>query len=203
MDAPPPTDPADRTNGAARQAARVEAVRLAAIATWELDLRTGERYWSAEYQALYGVDPHNRFPTEADFDAIVHPSDRDVVRKAIERVISDGTAMEVRYRITRPSDQAVRTIRTHIRAERDVAGRPVRIIGAAQDVTCVVMVLTLRESEMLMLLAEGLSIAEIAGRLMLSRATVRTHIQNALKKLGAHTRGQAIAMALRSQEIGL
>jgi DNA-binding NarL/FixJ family response regulator len=55
---------------------------------------------------------------------------------------------------------------------------------------------------MLMLLAEGLSGEEIGEKLVLSPATVRTHIQNAMVKLGAHTRGQAIATALRGGEIG-
>jgi DNA-binding NarL/FixJ family response regulator len=63
------------------------------------------------------------------------------------------------------------------------------------------MVLSPRESEMLMLLAEGLSGEEIAEKLVLSPATVRTHVQNAMVKLGAHTRGQAIATALRAGEI--
>jgi DNA-binding CsgD family transcriptional regulator len=75
-------------------------------------------------------------------------------------------------------------------------------VGTGQDVTDLVLVLSPRESEMLMLLAEGLSGEEIAARLVLSPATVRTHIQNAMVKLGAHTRGQAIAKALRAQEIG-
>jgi DNA-binding CsgD family transcriptional regulator len=168
-----PTDPQERRNAAAaRQAARLDAVGLAGLATWELDIATGDRYWSAEYQTLYGVDPHELFPTRAAFLAIMHPSDRHVVQDAIDRILSDGTAMEVRYRIIRPTDQAVRTIRSHIRAELDANGLAVRIIGAAQDVTSLVMVLTSRESQMLMLLAEGLSIIQIAHRLVVSPATV-------------------------------
>ena len=53
-----------------------------------------------------------------------------------------------------------------------------------------------------MLLAEGLSGEQIAELFTISPATVRTHINNAMNRLGAHTRGQAIAIALRSDEIG-
>jgi len=58
-----------------------------------------------------------------------------------------------------------------------------------------------REREVFALLAEGLSGAEIAERLVLSPETVRTHIRNAMNKLGASTRSQAVVMALGRREI--
>jgi DNA-binding CsgD family transcriptional regulator len=61
--------------------------------------------------------------------------------------------------------------------------------------------LTRREREILGLLAEGLSGAQIAGELVLSPETVRTHVRNAMAKLGASTRSQAVALALKSHEI--
>lgn len=61
--------------------------------------------------------------------------------------------------------------------------------------------LTRREREILGLLAEGLSGAQIAGKLVLSPETVRTHVRNAMAKLGASTRSQAVALALKSHEI--
>jgi len=54
--------------------------------------------------------------------------------------------------------------------------------------------LTPREREILGLLAQGLTGELIARRLFLSPATVRTHIGNATRKLGASTRAQAVAM---------
>jgi DNA-binding NarL/FixJ family response regulator len=47
----------------------------------------------------------------------------------------------------------------------------------------------------LRLLADGLDQDRIAARLVISRATVATHIQRALKKLGVHSRAQAVAVA--------
>ena len=61
--------------------------------------------------------------------------------------------------------------------------------------------LTRREREILGLLAEGLSGAQIAGELVLSPETVRTHVRNAMAKLGASTRSQAVALALKGNEI--
>ena len=54
--------------------------------------------------------------------------------------------------------------------------------------------LTERERQIMGLLAHGLTGREIAARLFLSPATVRTHVQNAMGKLGARTRAQAIAI---------
>jgi DNA-binding NarL/FixJ family response regulator len=57
--------------------------------------------------------------------------------------------------------------------------------------------LSRREREILLLLAEGKSELEIAAALVLSPKTVATHIQNVLRKLGVHSRTQAVAAAYR------
>jgi len=62
--------------------------------------------------------------------------------------------------------------------------------------------LSAREREVLGYLAEGFSGAAIAERLVLSPETVRTHVRNAMKKLGASTRSQAVALALEGGLIG-
>ena len=55
--------------------------------------------------------------------------------------------------------------------------------------------LTERETEVLALVAEGRQNAEIADRLVVSRRTVDHHVSAILRKLGAHTRGEAVANA--------
>lgn len=54
-----------------------------------------------------------------------------------------------------------------------------------------------REHEVLRSLAAGEDTKDIAGRLCISPATVRNHIQHILEKLGAHSRLQALAIAFR------
>ena len=58
--------------------------------------------------------------------------------------------------------------------------------------------LTLREREVLRLLAEGLGTHEIAERLFVSSTTARNHVQHILNKLDVHSRLEAVALALRN-----
>jgi DNA-binding NarL/FixJ family response regulator len=55
--------------------------------------------------------------------------------------------------------------------------------------------LTPREVEVLTLIARGLSNADIGAELILSQATVKTHVKRVLAKLGARDRAQAVVFA--------
>ena len=57
--------------------------------------------------------------------------------------------------------------------------------------------LTARETEVLVLIAKGLSNPEIAARLFITEATVKTHINNTFAKIGARHRAEAVTYAYR------
>lgn len=59
--------------------------------------------------------------------------------------------------------------------------------------------LTAREREILQLIGEGLRNPEIAEHLVISEATVKTHINNLFAKAGFHSRADAVRYALRGQ----
>ena len=61
--------------------------------------------------------------------------------------------------------------------------------------------LTAREREVLILLAQGLQLEEIARQLEIGAETARTHVRNATERLGAANRTHAVAIAIRKKLI--
>jgi DNA-binding NarL/FixJ family response regulator len=101
------------------------------------------------------------------------------IQQALERVVSGQAAL----------DPAVQ----HLLIEAIASARPASPVPASSLPDG----LTAREAEVLALIAEGLSNADIAGRLVVSEATVKSHINHLLPKIGARDRAQAVAYAYR------
>jgi len=62
--------------------------------------------------------------------------------------------------------------------------------------------LTPREAEVLTLIAEGLTNSQICARLVVSQATVKTHVNRIFAKIGVHDRAQAVRYAYRNNLAG-
>jgi DNA-binding NarL/FixJ family response regulator len=93
-----------------------------------------------------------------------------------------------------PLDDLVRAIETALAGARYIdPALPGFGVEAAIDTP----VLTERERTVLSLLAEGLSHDEIGLKLSISGETVRTHVRKASRRLGASTRTETVAKALR------
>ena len=92
-----------------------------------------------------------------------------------------------------------RLLRNLRRVSRELRGRGIRDIrkGPQARTRDNPGGLTARELEVLLLVADGLRNGEIAARLFLSERTVAHHVSAILRKLGAHTRAQAGAEAVR------
>jgi DNA-binding NarL/FixJ family response regulator len=103
------------------------------------------------------------------------------------RVVAAGEAL-LAPGVTRRLIIEFARLRPHTAAEvTGAAGRP----GAFAA-------LTPRETEVLRLVAEGLSNTEIAARLVVTEETVKTHVSRILSKLGLRDRTQAVVAAYES-----
>jgi len=78
---------------------------------------------------------------------------------------------------------------------REATWAPVVVEGSGR------LQLSEREREVMTLVASGLQSGDIAKRLFLSPETVKSHVHNALGKLGARTRAHAVAIALVTGQI--
>jgi DNA-binding NarL/FixJ family response regulator len=119
------------------------------------------------------------------------------------------SAVEVRARSSSrrfpgpPEERAIRVLSTGEsllspfitrRLIEDVATRPRTPSGPPPEIAD----LTDREREVLILVAHGLSNAEIAERIVVSIGTVKTHVARLLMKLGLRDRVQAVVLAYES-----
>ncbi len=102
-----------------------------------------------------------------------------------------------------PRDELVKAIRGtatgRIYVDPSVAGKVLERVSShqTQPATLITGKLTDRETEILRLIAKGLSNAEIADRLFLSEGTVRNHVSAILAKLGVSDRTQAAVIAIQ------
>jgi PAS domain S-box-containing protein len=125
-----------------------------------------------------------------DFRAAVRPTRLGLVR-------ADGERIEVRFgRLGRVIKGSHLLVFATQEARRASAGRPPVRGGRRRSGQ-----LTRREQESLRLVARGMTTTVAAKQLGISPETVRTHVRNAMNKLGARTRAQAIAVAIRDGEI--
>ena len=107
----------------------VDAQQLAGIGVWELNLDTGETWWSPVVYQLWGLAPGETPPRLAD--RRFHPDDREIYEAALERARETGE-IDVEWRVLAP-DGSVRWLAECGRLEPGEGGR--RMLGVTQDVT--------------------------------------------------------------------
>jgi PAS domain S-box-containing protein len=141
------------------------------------------------------------------WQALTHPDDLGADLASTEATLAgriDGYTIEKRY--LRRNGEVVLG-RLNVALVRSPEGEPGYFISQLVDITprrpttattaSSEHVLTPRQLEILQLLADGRSTAQIADELFLSRTTVRNHIARLLANLGVHTRVQAVVAGTR------
>src|SRR6266436_7194982 len=110
-----------------------EGQRLAHTGSWALDPAGFFSHWSHELLRMYGLDPAREAPNLEEYLALIHPQDRELRARTIEKMVAEGLGCDLKKRIVRPGGE-VRYIRC--------VGVPVfengilkSIVGTAMDIT--------------------------------------------------------------------
>lgn len=142
-----------------------------------------------------------RFPAAegAHFDEVVAPESKVAVRSAFARKLL-GTSPATEYRAS-----FVQADGAHVRVE--VNSVPLKsghhivgvfgalVVDDTEPMTARESPLTPRQLETLTLLARGCSTAQLAEEMGIAPETVRNHVRELLRKLGVHSRLEAVLMA--------
>jgi formate hydrogenlyase transcriptional activator len=111
----------------------VEGQRLCDSGSWSFTPDLVCDYWSPHLYEIVGFDPARGVPTIADYLAIVHPGDRELVERTINRMVAKGVGCDVKKRIIRPDGQhrVIRCVGVPVFENGNVT----RFIGTLIDVT--------------------------------------------------------------------
>jgi PAS domain S-box-containing protein len=134
------------------------------------------------------VLPAEQARSQAEWNAFLHSGEYVGVRDLVR---ADGSTVQVEF--------AARL------AEVDGTRRAIYVLMTRERVDTALSAadlgLTAREREVVTLIALGHDTGDIAGELHVSPETVRSHVRNAMTKLGVHTRAQLVAVVLCDQPI--
>ncbi|HYW31370.1 MAG TPA: PAS domain-containing protein [Gemmatimonas sp.] len=109
------------------------ALDAGGMGAWEWDVVSGRVHWSDTLQRIHGLVPGSFRGTFEEYQADIHPEDRERVLAQIAHSLDGGTH-ELEYRIIRP-DGALRWLEARGELFRDADGRPSRMLGVCTDVT--------------------------------------------------------------------
>jgi diguanylate cyclase (GGDEF)-like protein/PAS domain S-box-containing protein len=122
-----------RKRGASERLDLQRAAQAEGFGSFELDLKTADAHYSEGLRRILGV-PQGIALTRESFYERIHPEDREIVDRAVERARRDGEALSFEIRVTR-FDGVERVVRA--RGETIPAGRrdSAKVSGTIQDVT--------------------------------------------------------------------
>ncbi|HYH14116.1 MAG TPA: PAS domain S-box protein [Flavisolibacter sp.] len=110
------------------------AYNLAGLSWWEYDINTQMFTFPEEVYMMYGQPIPTKLQTSLqDFLLFVHPEDVDKLLTDLA-FINQDTYVNYKHRIIKSSGQVINVIH-YVEVIRDIKERPIRIVGAVQDIT--------------------------------------------------------------------
>ncbi|MGD2270040.1 MAG: PAS domain-containing protein, partial [Desulfobacterales bacterium] len=117
-----------------RSEARLEeAQKIAHVGDWNLNFETGKASWSKELRQIMGIGPQAEVSPKTLLH-MVHPEDKKIIEQRMKDALEKDRPYNVEYRLIRTGG-AERVIHSRGRVSRSEDGRPLRMVGIAQDIT--------------------------------------------------------------------
>ncbi|HEB02953.1 MAG TPA: PAS domain S-box protein, partial [Nitrospirae bacterium] len=112
----------------------LNAQQVAKLGFWDLNLVTGELYWSDEIYRIIGAEPQEFVPSYEKFIELVHPDDLEFVQKNVDSAIKDNVPYDIDFREILSSGEVV-YINAQGEVTRDENDKPIRFMGTMLDIT--------------------------------------------------------------------
>jgi PAS domain S-box-containing protein len=109
------------------------ALNVGKIGIWDWDLTTGKIVWHGQYGEILGLAPGMSTTSYEEFEARVHPEDRETVKGALAYAMKEHTVNQCEFRVVRP-DGSLHWVAGQGEAFYDAAGEPKRIVGVNTDI---------------------------------------------------------------------
>jgi PAS domain S-box-containing protein len=163
-----------------------DAERLSHVASWAVNVTTGEIFWSDEHFRICGVEPEHFTVTRESTRELIHPDDRDLANDVFERAFRDQHAFQWDFRFLRP-DGTIRFAHSLGHPVFNDDGTFTEIVGTVVDITEA----RLAEQERTQLVRRAMAAQEVERR----RIAREMHDQ-----LGERLSAMAITIALLRAE---
>ena len=109
---------------------------LAHLGSWELDLNSGQLFWSDEVYRIFGLIPQEIEPNYEMFLEFTHPDDRHAVDFAYFNSLEQNmSGYEIEHRLIQKYTGQIRFVFEKCEHIRDSYGKTIRSVGMIQDIT--------------------------------------------------------------------
>lgn len=111
-----------------------DAQSIGHIGTWEFDATTQAIAWSEELFRIFGLDPSQPEPTFEELQLLLHPDDRALWLRVVQKALTTGQHDELDFRIIH-SNGRIKYVNARGEAIQNEQGQVVRLLGTVIDIT--------------------------------------------------------------------
>src|SRR5581483_7421629 len=105
------------------------------MVSWELDVENGTYFSATGMRSMFGFPPGHTIITQKEFEAHVHPDDRERNRTVFLAALKGDHTLEIEYRFWNEAEQHWMTVQTAGNFVRAPNGRARLAYGFTQDIT--------------------------------------------------------------------